>query len=288
MSPECTSASHARLDFVDHQQGSMLVAEFSGLGEESLVARNDTTFTLKRFHHDRSQTFSVRSGTFYGSLQGSNIVVLAVIKSRNHLSVVSESFVVLGLRGGGQSRQGATVERLFGSDNDGFSDATVAGMSACALNGSFVSFGSAIAEKDLLSVGIFTQPVRQGGLGRNKVQVGNVVHGFHLLCDGGIQGRVGMTQGASGNSTHTVQILLSISGGQKAPFSRLNSQGVSAICCLDILAVDIGSGLSQIFDLLGRNQFRVLNCGTKGRGWSCGCERRKGGRRRSGDSQESQ
>lgn len=102
-------------------------------------------------------------------------------------------------------------------------------MSTGNLDGSFVGFGARVTEKGLVGTRVLAQPVGQGGLSRDEVEVGNMVDSLNLLDDSFVQGSVGVTQGTSGNSTDTIQILLSIGCFQPASFARFNSQRVSAV-----------------------------------------------------------
>ena len=66
-------------------------------------------------------------------------------------------------------------------------------MSTSHLDGRFVGLRSTVAEKDFIRSRVFAKPVCQSRLGWNKIQIGNVVHGLHLLGDRRIQLCVGMS-----------------------------------------------------------------------------------------------
>ena len=92
------------------------------------------------------------------------------------------------------------MEGLFGRDNNRLGNSTVTGVSTGTLNGGFIGFGPRVAEKGLVPNRVGTKPIGECGVGWNEVQVGYVMHLLHLLGDGGRQGRVVVTEGASGNS----------------------------------------------------------------------------------------
>mmetsp|Transcript_94863 Transcript_94863/g.192922 ORF Transcript_94863/g.192922 Transcript_94863/m.192922 type:complete len:296 (+) Transcript_94863:420-1307(+) len=104
VSPQGPGASHTGLNLVDDQQGTGLVAQCTRLGKKLGVSGNDTTLSLERLEHDCGEPLSVRCRLGDGLLEGGNVVVGAGLESLDHLSVVSESLVVLGLLRGGEGR----------------------------------------------------------------------------------------------------------------------------------------------------------------------------------------
>lgn len=102
-------------------------------------------------------------------------------------------------------------------------------MSTSDLDGRLVGFGTTVAEKGLVGSRIGAQPVGQGGLLGNEIQVGYVMNLLHLIFNGLGEEFVVMSQGASGNATDAIQIVLSVGRLQETSLSRINSQLVAAV-----------------------------------------------------------
>ena len=101
-------------------------------------------------------------------------------------------------------------------------------MFASQLNGSFVGFGTTVAEKCLISNRIIAQPSRQGSLGRDIIEVGDVIHLLHLVANGFNQGRVGMAQAAGSNSADKIQEIFSVVCLEAASFTALHCQRIAS------------------------------------------------------------
>jgi hypothetical protein len=104
----------------------------------------------------------------------------------------------------------------------------VISISSGDLDGSFVGLGTRVAKENLLGITVLTQPIGQGRLLRDVIEVTSVMNSVHLLGNGIIEELVGMSEGASGNSTDAVEVILSVGGIQMASLSVLNGQVVSA------------------------------------------------------------
>ena len=109
-----------------------------------------------------------------------------------------------------------------------YRDSSVGSMSTSHLDGGFIGLGTRVAKEGLVGSRVFAKPVGQGSLGRDQVKVGNVVHSLDLLNDSLVQGSVGVTQSASGNSTDTIQVFHSVGCFQVAAFSRFNGQRIAS------------------------------------------------------------
>ena len=110
-----------------------------------------------------------------------------------------------------------------------YSNSPVGSMSASTFNCSFVGFRSTVAKKDLFGVGISAQPIGEGGLLWNKVEVGNVMDLVHLIGDGSRQFFIRMTKGTGGNTTDAIQIILSIGSEEMASLSVANGQCITTV-----------------------------------------------------------
>ena len=92
------------------------------------------------------------------------------------------------------------MEGLFRRNDNGLGNTPVTGVTAGTLDGSLVGFGTGVTEKGFVPNRVGTQPVGEGRLRWNEIEIGTVVKLGHLFANGSIQGIVVVTQGASGNS----------------------------------------------------------------------------------------
>ena len=83
-------------------------------------------------------------------------------------------------------------------------------MSTSTLDGGFVGFCTTVAKEGLVGSRVGTQPVGQGGLFGNVIQIGHMVHLFHLVFDRVGQVFIVVSECASGDSRDAVQIVLAI------------------------------------------------------------------------------
>jgi hypothetical protein len=226
--PQGSGASHACLDLVDHKQGTGLVAEFSCLLEKVRIAGDDSALALEGLEQDRRQALSVRGRALHGLLEAGNVVVGAGLESLDHFSVVAESLVVLGLLRGGEGREGPPMKGLVGRDDDGLGDPAVGRVSSGQLDGGLVGFGARVAKEGLVGAGIGAEPLGEGRLFGDEIQVANVMDALHLLRNGGGELLVVVSKGASRNSADAIQVGLSIGRLQKAALPGIDCEFVSA------------------------------------------------------------
>ena len=99
---QMTGAAHAALDFVEHQQRAMAIAQRAQAVQELLRRRRHAAFALHGLDQHRADVTG--SHRRFGRGQ---IVEIAVAEARRQRFV---AFVVLGLRGGGDGGQRAAVE----------------------------------------------------------------------------------------------------------------------------------------------------------------------------------
>jgi hypothetical protein len=102
-------------------------------------------------------------------------------------------------------------------------------MTTGQFDGRLIGFGTTVAEECLVGTRIGTQPVGQGGLFGNEIQITNVMDLLHLIGNGLGQGRIVVSQDASGDSTDTIQVFLSIGRSQKAALARFDRQGIATV-----------------------------------------------------------
>ena len=227
VSPEGSGSSHASLDLIDDEKGTGLVAELSCLLEKGRVAGNDPALSLEGFQHDGRQSLSVGGRALHGLLEAGDVVVGTGLESLDHFPVVAESLMVLGLLRGRQRREGPAVEGLVGRNNDGLGDPAVRCVSTGQLDGGLVGLGARVAEEGLVGAGVGAEPLGEGRLFGNVVEVADVMNPLHLLLDGGGELLVVVSEGAGCDPADAIQIGLSIGRLQKDALAGIDGQFVS-------------------------------------------------------------
>jgi hypothetical protein len=121
-----------------------------------------------------------------------------------------EAGLHLAISGGGEGRHGAPVETLF-HDHDGrIVYAPVMAMQARQLDRCLVGLGTGIAEEGAVHAGQCAEPVGQGFLQGNPVQVRGMDQSPGLLAQGARQLRVGMAQTVDGDAGDGIEVLVAL------------------------------------------------------------------------------
>lgn len=120
------------------------------------------------------------------------------------------------------------MEGLVCRDNDWLGDPAIGRVSAGQLDGSLVGLGARVAKKGLIGAGVGAEPLGEGRLFGDVVEVADVMDALHLLLDGRGELFVVVSEGTGGDSANAIQICLSIGRFEKAPLSGIDGQFVSA------------------------------------------------------------
>ena len=136
--------------------------------------------------------------------------------------------MVLGLLRGGKGRKSSPVKGLVGRDDDGLGDPAIGRVSSGQLDGGLVGFGTRVAKEGLIGARIGAEPLGEGCLFGDEIQVAHVMDALHLLLDSGGQLLVVVSEGAGRDSADAIQIGLSIGRLQKAALPGIDGEFVSA------------------------------------------------------------
>ncbi len=162
----------------------------------------------------------------------------------------TEALLILGLSGGSNCRQGASVETGVCRQNHRILNATNrVGILARQFDCAFVCLGTGITEKRHIGTGVRHQPLRQFALCCGVVQVGHMVQGLDLLGNGGDHDGVRVPQGAGGNPCHKIEIFAPCGIPNATAFAPFQGDGIAGIGFHHILVkLFRGEGLSRWLD----------------------------------------
>jgi len=141
MRKQATAAAHAALDFVEHQQRVVAIAQRAHAGKKSRCSRAHAALALNRFEHHRRDI-----GRSHRLFERFQIVERAMAEAAGQRFV---ALLILGLRSRGDGGQGAAVEAAFERDDDAtLGRATlIAGPAPHQFDCGLVGLGTGIAQE---------------------------------------------------------------------------------------------------------------------------------------------
>lgn len=120
-----------------------------------------------------------------------------------------------------------------------YRDTTVRRMSSCTLDSSLIRFCARVTEEDLVGVRVFAQPIGQGGLFGDEVQVRHVMDLRHLVLDGLGEVVVVVPESTCGDTADTIKVILSVGRFEEASLSGIDRQFVPTVRRLNVAVVQI-------------------------------------------------
>ena len=190
----------AALDFVEHQQHVLLLAQFREALDEVLVGRQDAALALDRL---KQHGAGLRAD---GLLHGFEVVELRELEAGH---VGAETLAVLAAAGGGQRGERAAVERIL-HDHD-LVAAGLAAPLARELDEAFIRLGAAVAEENAaLAEGLLHDDLGQARHVFVQEEVGHVDERLGLAADRLRDRRMAVAEVANRNARGEVQILAAV------------------------------------------------------------------------------
>ena len=195
---ESAGAAHAGLYFVHNNQNIVGMAVVGNALHIVGVQRNHAAFALYHLHHNSADRI-IHSGLECVKIVGGDVAEV----SGEGAEILVENI----LAGGGQGGKGAAMERVDQRQNF-VAVGTIGGHTvfAGALDGTFVGFGTRVAEKHLVKPGAGAQPLGQLAAGGGVIQVGRMLQTGGLHGNGLYPGRVAVAQRVYANAGGKVQI----------------------------------------------------------------------------------
>ena len=233
------AAAEAGLHLVEHQQQVVLLAK-RGHGTEEFRRRgDDAALALHRLQQDGG---GLRA---HAVLQRGDVVEWQVAEARQHRI---EAILDLRLAGGGHRAERAAVEGLQEGDHlEALHAIRLRALAAEAARGfdePVIRLGTGVREENLAGeldvVGV--DFLRQLGLQRVLIEIGNMHQLARLMADGFDQSRVAMPERADGDAHAEVQIALPGLVPQAAARAPHRHQREAAVGREDVLGVELGCG----------------------------------------------
>src|SRR5699024_6086008 len=203
-----SGAPHPGLDFVQDEQGAVLIGEPAGSGEVAGRQGPYADLALDRFDHEGGHLVPCRAGE--GLLQGLDIAEREVFHAAGQ---GFERFAV-GLFGGQcQGAHGAAVEGALEGEDPG---PVAAAVPAGEFEGRLHGFGARIGQEHPRRLGCgavgghLGEPFGQADLDRGGEEIGDVPQGAQLRRDGPGQGGVGMPEAVHRDAAEQVEVALSV------------------------------------------------------------------------------
>jgi len=217
-----TCPAHAGLNFVQHQQPAMLVANATQLFQVGRIGNIDAAFALDGFDQHGNDV-AIQLGDV---LDVVDVVVGHAQETCNQRLKACLDFTIAG---GAQGGQRTAVEAAFGNDDLRFLDALVVAVQTGNFDRCLVGFRAGIAEENPVHFGQFAEFVCQHFLLWNTVDIGAVHQQMRLFGDGLGNGWVSMAQTAYCDAAERVQILVAVAVPQIAALSPVDGDGKAIV-----------------------------------------------------------
>ncbi len=236
---QLTGTAHADLDFIQHQQRIVLVAQLTGAPHELGTGRHHPALALHRLEHHSG---NIASG--HRCFKLGDIVEIDIAEATGQRLV---AFLVLRLGGSGDRGQGAAMEAATEGHNETLlrAPALCAGPLANQLDRHFIGFGAGIAQEHALGEARDVHQLLCQMQRRLAVEhVAGVPQLVGLLEQGSLQIRVVVAQAAHRDAGGQVDELATLRIPKSGALAALQHQLARAIH----RQVVIGQGQQRLGD----------------------------------------